>query len=204
MQKLASAMDECLDQEQPVAFPTPPESGDGSDVLLSQAIVHAHRELAAGNAKLKVCSLPLRDGEDVVGDRARRSRSSTTDLDLTTIELLQASMDLIAPMLKVRRSDDRMLALRAVQSAKHAGAWLVGTKHTVWKLVGVLGVAVLAFVCFYQTTYRPSAEATLEPRVRRVVSVPFDERDRLDRRRRRAGHAGEGGPVARAAGHQRA
>jgi multidrug resistance efflux pump len=83
-------------------------------------------------------------------------------------------MDLLAPMLKVRRSDDRILAARAVESAKRAGAWIVGPKHTVWKLVGVVGAAALAFVCLYQTTYRPSAEATMEPRVRRIVSAPLD------------------------------
>lgn len=172
VQKLAGAMDECLDQEQPVLFPAPPDAGEGSDVLLSQAIVHAHRDLAAGNAKLRVCSLPLRDGEDVVG--VVTIESATTPMDLSTIELLQAAMDLIAPMLRVRRSDDRMLALRAVHSAKKAGAWVVGSKHTVWKLVGVLAVLLTAVVCFYHTTYRPSADATLEPRIRRIVSAPFD------------------------------
>ncbi len=184
VQKLASAMDECLDQEQPVLFPAPPDSGEGSDVLLAHAIVHAHRELAGGNANLRICSLPLRDvgsgemgteeaeGDGIVGVVTIESTSGV--LDLNTIELLQAAMDLIGPMLKVRRSDDRALPARAVQSAKHAAAWVVGTKHTVWKVVGVLGVGLLAFVCLYQTTYRPSAEATLEPRVKRIVSVPFD------------------------------
>ena len=178
VQKIASAMDECLDQEQPIAFPPPPEQGDGSDVLLSQAIVHAHRELTAGNAKLMVCSLPLRDvgtgedGDEIVG--VITVESTAKPLDLGTIELLQAAMDLIGPMLKVRRSDDRALPARAWQSAKRSAAWVVGTKQTVWKVVGALAFLLLLFVCFYQTTYRPSAEATLEPRVKRIVSVPFD------------------------------
>lgn len=184
VQKLASAMDECLDQEQPVLFPPPPDSGEGSDVLLGQAIVHAHRELAAGNSKLQICSLPLRDvgsgemdaaaieGDGIVG--VVTIESTTTPLDLHTIELLQAAMDLIGPMLKVRRSDDRALPARAVQSAKRAAAWVVGTKHTVWKVVGVAAVLLFAFVCLYSTTYRPSAEATLEPRIKRIVSAPFD------------------------------
>jgi multidrug resistance efflux pump len=184
VQKVAAAMDECLDQEQPVLFPPPPETGEGSDVLLSQAIVHAHRDLAAGNSNLKICSLPLRDvgGGEMGSDQADGDgivgvitvESATTPLDLHTVELLQAAMDLIGPMLKTRRSDDRALPARAWQSTKHAAAWVVGTKHTVWKAVSVLGVCVLAFVCLWHTTYRPSAEATLEPRVRRIVSVPFD------------------------------
>lgn len=173
VQKLAAAMDECLDQEQPVLFPQPPSSGDGSDVLLSQAIVHAHRELAAGNAKLKVCSLPLRDGDDVIGVITIES-TGEGQIDLQSIELIQAALDLLAPVLKIRRSDDRMLPLRAWDSTKRAGAWFVGTKHTVWKLVAIIALAAMLFVTFYTTTYRPSAEAALEPRVRRVVSAPFD------------------------------
>jgi multidrug resistance efflux pump len=50
----------------------------------------------------------------------------------------------------------------------------VGTKHTVWKVVAVAALAAVVFVCVYTTTYRPSAEAVLEPRERRIVSIPFD------------------------------
>lgn len=173
VQKVASAMDECLDQEQPVVFPQPPSSGEGSDVLLSQAIVHAHRELAAGSAKLKVCSLPLREGDDVIGVCTFET-AGDGPIDLATIELIQAAMDLVAPVLKIRRSDDRALPLRAWDSTKRAAAWFVGTKHTVWKVVGILALAALLFFTFYTTTYRPGAEATLEPRVRRFVSAPFE------------------------------
>lgn len=178
VQKLANAMDECLDQEQPILFPAPPADGEQGDVLLSQAIVHAHRELAAGNAKLRVCSLPLRDTSDtpegqVVGV-VTIEHAGDGAIDLNTIELMQAAMDLIAPMLKTRRNDDRALPLRAWDSLRRSAAWFVGPKHTVWKLVGILTISVFLFLTFYKTTYRPSAEATLEPRVRRVVSAPFD------------------------------
>lgn len=173
VQKLASAMDECLDQEQPILVPQPPAVGEGADVLLSQAIVHAHRELAAGNSKLKVCSLPLRVEDDVVGVVTIES-SGEGQIDLATVELMQAAMDLIGPVLKIRRSDDRMLPLRAWDSTVRAGAWVVGPKHTVWKLAGIAALCAMAFVTFYTTTYRPSAEAIIEPRVRRLVSAPFD------------------------------
>jgi biotin carboxyl carrier protein len=173
VQKLASAMDECLDQEQPVMHPAPPGEGAGADVLLSQAISHAHRELAAGNAKMKVCSLPLRADEDVIGVVTLESAGEGA-IDVNSVELMQAALDLVAPVLKIRRSDDRNMFLRAWDDALKAGAWAVGPKHTVWKLVGVLALAGLLFVTLYRTTYRPGAEATLEPRVRRIVSAPLD------------------------------
>jgi RND family efflux transporter MFP subunit len=83
-------------------------------------------------------------------------------------------MDLVAPVLTVRRSDDRVLPLRAWDSTLKAGRWLVGPKHTVWKLAGLAVVAAMLFVTFYHTTYRIGAVAELRARDRRVVSVPFD------------------------------
>ena len=171
--KLGRAMEECLDQEQPVVVPVPPAEGPNADVVLSQAIVHAHRELAAGNVRLKVCSVPLRVGDDVVGVLTMEVVGDG-DIQLATIELLQAAMDLIAPVLKIRRSDDRLLPVRAWDSAIRSAGWLVGPKHTAWKLAGLALLVAALFVTFYRTTYRPGAEAVLEPRERRVVSMPFD------------------------------
>jgi len=171
--KLEAAMDECLDQEQPVVFPQPSAEGPGGDVLLAQAIVHAHRELAAGNARLKLCSLPLRIDDDVVGVVTLEA-ASEQPIDLATVELLQAAMDLVAPVLRLRRSDDRLLVVRAWDSTVKTGAWAVGPKNTVWKIAGLALLAGMIFVTLYHKPYRVSADATLEPRTRRIVSAPFD------------------------------
>ncbi len=177
VQRLQAAMDECLDQEQPVLYPPPPAEGPRGDVLLAQAITHAHRELAAGDAKLKVCSLPLRiddpRGEGVAGVVTIESAGDGA-IELTTVELIQAALDLVAPVLRIRRSDDRLLAVRAWDSAKRGAAWAVGPKHTVWKVAGVALAALMAFVSLYTTTYKVGADAVLEPRERRIVSAPMD------------------------------
>lgn len=173
VQKLQSAMDECLDQDQPVVYPQPAGEGPAGDMLLSQAIVHAHRELASGNAQLKVCSLPLHTDEDVVGV-VTLELGGNAKLDLSLIELLQAAMDLVGPVLRLRRSDDRNVAQRMYYDSIKAAGWLVGPKHTVWKLAGLALICATLFVTLYEKTYRPSAEATIEPRTRRVISVPFD------------------------------
>lgn len=180
VQKLEAAMDECLDQEQPVVHPPPPTD---IDVLLAQAITHAHRELASSSAAagpLKVCSVPLRDGERVVGvvtlEFAAGAGGGTTPgaIDLESVELFQAAMDLVAPVMAVRKSDSRPLHVRAWHDVVKAGAWAVGPKHTVWKMAGVTVCAALLFVTFFTMTYRISAEATLQPRTRNIISVPIE------------------------------
>lgn len=173
VQKIATAMDECLDQEQPVMHPPPPLEGPSADTVLGTAIAHAHRELAAGNSKLKVCSLPLRVDEGVVGVITLESAGEGA-IDVATVEMMQSALDLVAPVLKVRRSDDRNLVRRLWGDVLKAGAWFVGPKQTAWKLVGLLAISAIVFSLLYRTTYRPGAEATLEPRVRRIVSAPLE------------------------------
>lgn len=172
VQKMQSAMDECLDQDQAVVHP-PPSSQQ--DMLLSQAISHAHKELAAGESKLNVVSIPLRDHLKVLGVLTIESRTpEATGVDLKTVELIQAAMDLVSPVLAVRQSDDRMLPLRAVDSAVHAGRWFVGPKHTVWKLAGLAVVIAMIVVTVVSTTYRVGATVELRPREKRIVSMPLD------------------------------
>jgi len=181
VQKLASAMDECFDQEQPVLFPAPPERqaegsgehGESPDVLLSQAITHAHRELAAGDRSLRIASLPLRVDDDVVGVLTIESSSGGV-IDVGTVELLQATVDLIAPVLRIRQSDDRNVATRAWASAVKGAGWVVGAKHTVWKVAALLVFALLMTVVFVHVEYRVNANAELRPRTRQIVSCPQD------------------------------
>lgn len=183
LQKLEAAMDECLDQSQPVLHPAP---GADEDALLARAIGQAHRELASGQAGLRVCSVPLRDGEDVVGvltlEASPRDAQAGAGgpaegagrIDPAAVELLQAAADLLAPVLRVRRNDDRALALRGYDWGVRTASWVVGPRHTVWKLAGLGVMAAMLFVTFYTTTYRVGAEAVLQPRTRQVVSAPFD------------------------------
>ncbi len=172
VQKLEAAMDEAFDQDQPVLFPQPPEEGPDGDVLLSQAVVHAHRELASGNASLRVASFPLRVEEEVVGVVLIES-AAEGEIEVATVEMIQAAMDLLAPLLKLRRSDDRALPMRAAAEARKAGAWAVGPRHTVWKIASIFVLALLLFVTFFTIDYRVTADASVQPREKSIVSMPF-------------------------------
>lgn len=175
-QKLEAAMDECLDQEQAILYP-PPEQALGKtgsgEPLLDRAITNAHRELVAADARLKAVSVPLRDRDKVVGVLTMES-SAQGHADVASIELLQAAMDLVSPILVVRESDDRPLHKRAYASTIRAGSWLVGARHTAWKLAGLALLLTTLFVTFWKTEYRVEAMAEVQPRVRATVAAPFD------------------------------
>lgn len=177
VQKIESAMDECFDQDQPILYPPPPASGHGGDTVLSQAVIHAHRELASTDARLKVASFPLRvvdpAGSRIVGVVTMES-SSEKPIDPSAAELLQAALDLIAPVLWVRYSDDRNLALRATDSAVKAAAWFVGPKHTVWKVVGITVMVATLCAFIVHVPYRFGAPFEIQSESRRIISAPFD------------------------------
>lgn len=177
VQSIEAAMDECLDQEQPVLYPPPPEGQPGSDVLLSQAVTHAHRELGSRDARLRIASFPLRltdrAGQGVVGVLLVET-SNPAGLDLAQMELLQATLDLIAPVLQVRFSDDRMLGLRAWDTMVKAAAWAVGPRHTAWKLGGIAVLIATLAAVFVHTPYRVGAPFELVAEHKRVISAPYD------------------------------
>ncbi|GJQ29383.1 MAG: hypothetical protein HBSAPP03_12670 [Phycisphaerae bacterium] len=171
---IEQAMDECLDQAQPILYPVP----EGHpDAVLTQAITHAHRELAASDSRLRVASIPLRthdaQGERIIGVLLVESAGEGR-LDGNVVELLQATMDLAGPVLAVRRSDDRIIAVRTWEWMKKTAAWAVGPTHTVWKMVGVLLLAASLFLVFFKTTYRVGAPMELIPRERRTLAMPYD------------------------------
>jgi multidrug resistance efflux pump len=180
--KLEAAMEESLDQEQAVLYPPPPASGPGSDALLSRAVTHAHADLGKSDAGVSVLSLPLRTrsarGERIAGVltveiNARRGEG-VSRFDPASVETLQATLDLLAPVLAVRASDDRNLLLRTWDELLRAGAWLVGPRHTAWKLAGTLGAITLAALFLIRVNYRVSAPMELLATQRRVLAAPMN------------------------------
>lgn len=194
VRKLGSAMDECLDQEQAVLFP-PPDAG--LDVALAQAITTAHRELCGASPDLVAVSVPLRlSGHDVAraggggggggsgvtvgvltvelrtpGEMKAKGRSV---IDVKGVEVLQSAADLVGPVLATRRSDDRLWPLRTWDSLMRAGAWLVGVKHTAWKLAGVGVIALVTFCALFNVDHRVGSTARLEALEKRTISAPVE------------------------------
>jgi hypothetical protein len=172
--KIEHAMEECLDQEQPVLFPAPSAV---NDAVLANAITHAHRDLARNDANLRVASFPLRvvdsRGEKIAGVVLIES-AGQGKLDPAAAELVQATLDLVAPVLAVRASDDRNLGLRTYDSAVRAAAWAVGPKHTVWKVAGITLMIATAVLLLGRTTYRIGAPMELRAETQRVISAPVN------------------------------
>ncbi|MFI4917073.1 MAG: efflux RND transporter periplasmic adaptor subunit [Phycisphaerales bacterium JB060] len=177
---LQAAMEECYDQAHAVVYPVPQvaqggEQGEGEpavDPTLAAAVTHAHRQLASSDARLKVASLPVRAGERVVGV-VTIELSEEDQLEPAKLELLQATLDLVGPVIELRRSDDRPLPQRAWHSVLKSGTWLVGPRHTAWKVAALVALVLLLVVTFVKIPYRIDAQAELLAVHERSIAAPF-------------------------------
>jgi hypothetical protein len=179
VRKLESALDECVDQEQAVLYPPPgpaegPDQSDASaDPMLARAIARSHAALAGGDPRLSVGSVPMRSRGSVVGALVFESAGEQRP-DTAAVERLQAVMDLVTPVLEIRKSDDRTLAGRAWASLLKGAAWVVGARHTAWKLGLLTGSAALLAAALVPVPYRVGAGMELLPAEPRTVSMPFE------------------------------
>lgn len=175
IRQISEVMDECCDQEQAVLYPTPAAT---EDTLLSHAVTGAHRELAKAEPGLNVCSVPIRTAERTVGvltvelkSRPAAGGKPGNSLDLRGVEILQSAMDLVSPVLALKKSDDRVLPLRAIDDTKRLGRWLVGPIHTAWKIGGLVALIGLLALIFVRIPHQISGSANLVAEQRRTISA---------------------------------
>lgn len=165
---LELGMAECVDQQQPLIYPVP----DDAEPLLRHAVVHAHRRLTQNHQGRYTASLPLRHRDEWIGVITLERLETPFDSDL--IRFLQLVVDVIAPHLNDRKHSDRFLVGHAWHSVEKTSAYLIGPRHTAWKLAALLGLAVLTFVVFGRWDYRVSAPFVFEAHARRFLPVPYE------------------------------
>lgn len=164
------AMAECLDQQQPIVCPVPPDA----EPLLAQAVIHAHRKLIGDRPGHHALSVPLRNGEEWVG--VLTFERADLPFDPGLIQQLQLVADVVAPHLASRRRSDRWLVVHTWHSLEWLLSYLVGPKHVAWKLAGVVVAAGLIYAAFGTWPYRVTSPFVLEAEEKRIVSAPIEGR----------------------------
>jgi multidrug resistance efflux pump len=160
---IESAMDEALGQLGAVVHPAPREGPPRAS--------HAHAELARQFGAGAVCSVPmLRAGRPCGAITLERAQP----FDARTLALLEVVAAMAGPALESLRREDRFVGAKLADAARQLAADLIGPHHVALKLAaGVLVFATL-FLAFAQGDYRVTADAVLEPQVKRAAVAPFD------------------------------
>lgn len=173
VKSLELAMAECLDQQQPLIYPLPPDA----EPLLAHAVVHEHRRLAGDHTGQQALSIPLRNGEQWVGVLTlEKPYTPPTGFTTEQVHRLQLIGDVLGPHLADRRSGDRWLVVHAWHSLRTGLSYLVGPKHVVWKCAAILLIALIAFAALGRWNYRVTAQFVLEAHSKRIVPAAYEGR----------------------------
>ncbi|MEO1007597.1 MAG: GAF domain-containing protein [Planctomycetota bacterium] len=167
VESLEAAMEECADQDIEVVFPQP-EGLAAAD----RRVVRAHGDLSQGFGPSAILSLPLRVDGDLVGV-AVLERAADDPFPPGSIPLMRLVAEFIGPAVWTRRLADRGI-LRVVRDRiRDLGSAIVGPRHTLAKVVGILVLAVFAAMAFVPVPATISSEAETKADAMRSLTAPF-------------------------------
>jgi RND family efflux transporter MFP subunit len=162
---IGSAMDEAIDQKAVIVYPQPPEA--------APLVTRAHEELARQHGAGTICTVPLRsDGKLLGGLTLERPADKT--FDQGTIELCETVAALAGPILDARRREERWLITKAGESFAKLLKKVFGSGHLLLKLISILIIGLVIFFYFAMGDYRVTAPTTLEGKIQRAVSAPYN------------------------------
>jgi hypothetical protein len=164
-QDIAAAMDEAIDDGSTLVYPPPADA--------PPRIVAAHARLAKRQGLGFICSVPLVDGQRVVGAMLLE-RTQAQDFDAATLALLESVSRLAGPWLAVQRRAARPWHEQAARSLRRHWRALQAPGHGRYKLAALSLGVLLGALCWIPTQREVRGTARLEGTVQRVMAAPGD------------------------------
>lgn len=161
--RLELAMEECLDQDEEIAWPAPADAAP---------IARAARDLAE-HGRVAVVSIPLRrEGSPFAA--LTLERAEERPFAPGEIEDLRLLADVVAGPLAVLHERGRSAGATLWNETKRLARAAVGPRHTGAKLAAAAALAFALFITFVHGERRIGATFRFEPSARRVIVAPFD------------------------------
>ena len=162
---IEAAMEEALDQNAVIVFPTQ----EGAEPFVTRAHAELSRQFDSG----AICTLPLEAGEKYIGG-LMLERPADKPFDPETAELCESLAMLVGPILNSKRTEQRWLIRKAIDALAGQLKGLFGPSYLIRKLLVLLLIAMVAFFSVFTIDYRVSAPTFIEGEVQQVVAAPFD------------------------------
>lgn len=162
-QHIETAMDECLDQDEEIIWPPPPEA---------TFVSRDHQRLAEEGRSGHVYSVPLHHGGTAVAVLlCERAGKPFTTAETPGIRL---ACEQVATRLATLRTRDRWVGARLAGWMRRHAAGLVGPRHTLAKAFAIFVTALLAVLIFWQTDYRIEGNFNLRSEMVSNLTAPID------------------------------
>lgn len=164
---IEAAMDECADQDIEVLFPQPEDLAPAE-----RRVVRAHGDLCRGFGPSSILSLPLRVDGDLVGVVVLE-RPAEDPFPPGSLGLLRLVAEFIGPAVWTRRLADRGVLRVCRDRLAEFATVVVGPRHTLKKLVGLLALVVFVALAALPVPSRVQADAEVKPQTMRAITPPF-------------------------------
>jgi multidrug resistance efflux pump len=165
VQAIESAMEEALDQNAVIVFPTQADA--------EPFVTRAHAALSRQYDSGAICTLPLEAGDKYFGG-LMLERPADNPFDPETVELCESLAMLVGPILNSKRIEERWLIRKALDALARQLKRLLGPRYLIRKLLVLLLIGLIAFFSVFTIDYRVSAPTFIEGEVQQVVAAPFD------------------------------
>ncbi|MFK8047137.1 MAG: HlyD family efflux transporter periplasmic adaptor subunit [Halioglobus sp.] len=166
IQGIGAAMEEAVDQDRVIVFPTP--AGEQS-----AAVTHSHSELAKPTPRGTFCTVPISHADEIVG-AVTLERESGLPFDPPEIMLIERLGAILAPVLLLKHQEEKSLFTKAWLSFKDSGSRVFGPAHIKLKMAVVAAAAALVFFSLADADWRVTAQAVVEGSVQRTIAAPID------------------------------
>ncbi|SLN63102.1 HlyD family efflux transporter periplasmic adaptor subunit [Roseisalinus antarcticus] len=161
---LTAAADEALDQTEALVWPA---GADARPLSRRQLEALAH-ETGSGS----VVALPIGDVERPWG--AIVAEFAAPEAGEAALPVLDIAGDALAPLLELKRREDRLWITRAWEGSVAGLATLIGPKALGWKLAALVLAGLIFAAATVTAPARVTADAEITSDDRVIVSVPFD------------------------------
>lgn len=162
-QALEMVMEECLDQDVEILWPTP----EGISV-----ITRDHEKFATEQKSGNVCSIPLRlEGKAVAVLTCERAEAAFTEAE---VQQLRLAADQVARSLDERRKTDKWVGTRAAEASREWLKQWLGPTHTWRKVAAIAGAVVVLALFLVRVNYRVEGNFILRSDEASYLTAPFD------------------------------
>lgn len=162
-QLLEAAMEECVDQDEEILYPSP----DGVTT-----VARDHEKFAADQKSGNICSVPLRlDGKVVAVLTCERNE---TPFNSAELQQLRLACDQNVRRLSELKHYDRWFGARWTANTREYLAGWLGPEHTWSKVTAIFVVIVLAALFLVRVTYRVEGNFILKSDEAEYLTAPFD------------------------------
>jgi len=165
VRNIEAVMDEAIDQETAMLWPQP-NSEEG-------ALSVAHEAMDRNVGGSCIFTVPMFDGVAYVGAMVFE-RPKADPFQPAEVEMLEAVVTVISPILVEKRQNDRWLITKALEVVQNQARALVGPQHFLRKVVVSAAVLGLILMVAVHQTLTVAANASVEGSTQRVIAASFD------------------------------